>query len=157
MELPDGFPRAAGPMVGPVIGVDENGRAIQVDPSVVWREPDPRQLKVLGEAQRKALTKAQKIRQFFRVTWGKLVVEDVFRERMVVCEKCPAVRRENERLYCGACGCWQWRLAELTRKLWYAKLPCPNNRFTPVTDRRLWASRRQVREIKRRLAAGNGE
>jgi hypothetical protein len=32
---------------------------------------------------------------------------------------------EGERLYCGACGCGNWRLAELHTKLRFHNLECP--------------------------------
>ena len=48
---------------------------------------------------------------------------------------CPYLKRNDRNLYCGACGCAQWKLAELKTKLWFSNLVCPRTPplFTSVT------------------------
>ncbi|HNO80556.1 MAG TPA: hypothetical protein PKN33_21115 [Phycisphaerae bacterium] len=35
-----------------------------------------------------------------------------------------------------ACGCPNWHLAELSVKLWFAELECPEGRFESAIDQR---------------------
>ena len=53
-----------------------------------------------------------------------------YRRRLAVCASCEEVRREAEKLYCQACGCPEWSLAELHTKLRFARVVCPRGKFT---------------------------
>jgi hypothetical protein len=68
-----------------------------------------------------------RVRSFLAAVTGPKVSEEVFRQRLIICASnaCGHLRKQDDRLYCGACGCGQWRLAELHTKLWFANLECP--------------------------------
>lgn len=54
--------------------------------------------------------------------------EEVLR-RKESCDACPALVVENDKKYCGGCGCGKWKLAELDTKLRFIELRCPQNRW----------------------------
>jgi len=152
--------RDPSPYVGSVLGIDEHGRAIQMrrvriegpagptdrsandasaaQPSDGTASPaqvqvgDPQPLAHGPEPGVQGQSFWHKAREFLKVVSGPKVEDEVFAARMATCSECPAVKRVDERLYCGACGCTNWRLAELTRKLRYARLKCPLGRFGVV-------------------------
>jgi hypothetical protein len=62
------------------------------------------------------------------VTSGR-VPREVHETRLAACNSCEHVHRNGYRLYCHACGCPEWFLAELHKKLWFARLRCPKGRF----------------------------
>ncbi|MCK4658084.1 MAG: hypothetical protein KAV82_01055 [Phycisphaerae bacterium] len=66
-----------------------------------------------------------KVKQFVRTVSGPKVTRRVFDARMAKCACCPQHRMTAGKHYCGACGCPNWRLAELAHKLWWARLECP--------------------------------
>jgi hypothetical protein len=67
---------------------------------------------------------------FVRAVTGSKTTEAVFAERMRICSQCPHLRQSDGKLYCGACGCGQWRLAELSKKLRFANLECPKGKWS---------------------------
>jgi len=62
------------------------------------------------------------------VTSGR-VPREVYEARLAACGSCEHVHRDGDRLYCRACGCPEWSLAELHKKLWFARLRCPKGKF----------------------------
>ncbi len=72
-------------------------------------------------------TVAARAKAFLGAMTGGKVSEEVYAERLRICESnvCQHLRRVGEDMYCGACGCPRWRLAELKSKLWRANLECP--------------------------------
>ena len=69
-----------------------------------------------------------KIVAFFTAVTGPRVDQATFDRRLALCRsgKCGHLMRHKGGEYCGACGCGKWRLAELSKKLWFARLECPN-------------------------------
>lgn len=82
--------------------------------------------------------------------------EEVIAARLVICTgrtpggeevapPCPSLAVTPTGRYCGACGCWRWRLARLdpddpadltTSKLAFPALRCPRDRFFEAAGRR---------------------
>lgn len=69
---------------------------------------------------------------YYSVKEGQ-TTEEEYRRRLAICEKCPYVRREGEKLYCDECGCPRWKMSVLNDphipKLKWANLICPKGRF----------------------------
>lgn len=51
-----------------------------------------------------------------------------------VSEPCPRYNAADD--YCKACGCPEWRIAKMIRKVWYPADICPLKRFSRVAGRR---------------------
>ena len=66
----------------------------------------------------------KKVLQFLIAFLGEGVSLDESRKRLNVCMGCEHLKKENG-LYCGACGCPQWRYSELTRKTRMLEATCP--------------------------------
>ena len=66
-----------------------------------------------------------RIWEFMTVVSGPRVTEEVFEQRLAICSECDRLHRDRDKLYCRACGCGAWRMAELHSKLWWARLECP--------------------------------
>lgn len=56
---------------------------------------------------------------------GPRCTDDQFESRLSICRVCEFRRVDGEKEYCGACGCPQWRLSELSTKLRFSNLSCP--------------------------------
>jgi hypothetical protein len=71
----------------------------------------------------------EKVQSFLAAVTGPKVSDAVFAERLAICRsnQCGYLRTDGEHLYCGACGCPKWRLAELHTKLRFANLECPSD------------------------------
>ena len=73
-----------------------------------------------------------KVRMFLGTMVGPRVGADVYRLRIKACAFCPDVdimrKRFKETMYCGACSCWRWRPANLTRKNRCTFHLCPRGR-----------------------------
>ena len=78
----------------------------------------------------RASTMREKVKAFMRAIAGPKVSREVFERRLAICAsgECGFLKRKGEKLYCGACGCPSWSLAELHKKLWFAELECPLER-----------------------------
>ena len=48
-----------------------------------------------------------------------------YRQRALECFGCEARIERGRRMYCGACGCPQWRLSDLRVKWRMRELKCP--------------------------------
>jgi len=58
--------------------------------------------------------------------------DDTYQQRLAICQGCEHLQRDGDKLYCGACGCPQWSMSELPRKLRFAGLRCPKGKFGAV-------------------------
>jgi hypothetical protein len=72
-------------------------------------------------------TRREKAMAFVEAIISPWVSQEQHDMRVTVCagNDCGHLRREQEKIYCGACGCGKWRLAELRTKCWFAALECP--------------------------------
>ena len=101
---------------------------------------EPRRSKVVvgppKPARPRALSIVSHAVQFVQVVSGPKVNDAEFDRRMALCAACPKRKQHEGNLYCGACGCGQWPLAELHTKLRFARLQCPLDppRFTAIAD-----------------------
>ena len=68
-----------------------------------------------------------RVRNFLSAVTGPRVSADVFQRRLRACTSnaCGHLRTHEDKVYCGACGCPRWKLAELHTKLWFGQLECP--------------------------------
>jgi hypothetical protein len=71
-----------------------------------------------------------KVKSFVKAVTGPKASEEVFAARMSICRECEHLKTANEKLYCGACGCGRWRIAELSKKLRFANLECPKGKWS---------------------------
>jgi len=67
--------------------------------------------------------------KMIRTVVGPRADKATFDKRMATCRACVKRKERAGKLYCGSCGCAQWPLAELDKKLWFANLECPLGRF----------------------------
>ena len=67
----------------------------------------------------------QKVKSLISAVTGPRATEETYQKRLAICEACPKLKRKNDKLFCGACGCGKWKLAELHTKLKFADLECP--------------------------------
>jgi len=49
--------------------------------------------------------------------------------RLSICESCEHYKRDGDGVYCGACICPHWRLAELRRKVRFVRAKCPHKKW----------------------------
>jgi len=77
------------------------------------------------QVKRKRIT--ARVREFLGAVTGAHVPDDILALRLGLCESnaCGHLRVRGGKLYCGACGCPKWHLAELHVKLRFANLECP--------------------------------
>ena len=72
---------------------------------------------------------SEKMLTFLRAVTGPAASDETYQNRLATCTGCEhlktVVRGDEQRLFCGACGCGKWRLAELHTKLKFADLECP--------------------------------
>lgn len=68
-----------------------------------------------------------KAAEFLRVVTGPQCSPEEFACRMAACQSnaCGHLKTADGKVYCGACGCPKWKLAELHTKLWFKRLECP--------------------------------
>ena len=78
---------------------------------------------------------AAKARKMLSIVTGPKVDQATFDARSAECERCGFLKRRKAKQYCRACGCPNWHLAELSVKLWFAELECPEGRFESVSKR----------------------
>jgi len=71
-----------------------------------------------------------KVISFARAVTSGRCDDAVYHRRLAICESCEHLKREGEKLYCQACGCPEWSLAELHTKLRFARVVCPRGKFT---------------------------
>ncbi len=73
-----------------------------------------------------------KVGRFLTAVTGPHVSDEAFEQRLAACSAntCGKLRVDGEKRYCGACGCGKWRLAELSTKLRFARLECPQGIWT---------------------------
>jgi hypothetical protein len=88
------------------------------------------QEKVQRETERKGF--ASRVFSFLTAVTGPHVADEVFARRLAACtaNTCGKLKTDGEKRYCGACGCGKWRLAELSTKLRFARLECPQGIWT---------------------------
>jgi hypothetical protein len=81
-------------------------------------------IKVQAAHQQGIVEKAGK---FFKALTGGKTTEEEFKQRHATClrNRCGFLKQEGDKVYCGACGCPKWKLAELSTKLWFKELECP--------------------------------
>lgn len=101
----------------------------------VWPEPDaPAIIPMVRVANLSAEEPEQlkkhapfwaRVLSFLSAVTGPRCDDDEYRRRISACIACDAVKHEDARQYCGACGCGSWRLAELETKLRFQNLECP--------------------------------
>jgi hypothetical protein len=77
-------------------------------------------------------TLAAKAKKMLSIVTGPKVDQATFDARSAKCDQCRFLKRRKTKRYCGACGCPNWHLAELSVKLWFAELECPEGRFGSV-------------------------
>jgi hypothetical protein len=72
-------------------------------------------------------TLRQRARAFIAAVAGPPASDEQYHVRMTTCQSntCGHLKPDAGKLYCGACGCPHWKLAELTVKLRFADLECP--------------------------------
>lgn len=63
---------------------------------------------------------------FARAVTGQRADDATVHRRMAACGECDRLVRDGDALYCGACGCPNWRLSELRTKLRFVNLTCPH-------------------------------
>lgn len=73
----------------------------------------------------KRKTLLQRVGAFIAAVTGPKVDDAAFERRLAICKACPKLKTKGDKLFCGACGCAKWRLAELHTKLKFADLECP--------------------------------
>lgn len=83
----------------------------------------------------RATTLAGKIASFAAAVTGPSASDAESARRLAICESnvCGHLVTRRGELYCGACGCPKWKLAELKTKTRFANLECP-------CDPPLWAA-----------------
>ena len=69
--------------------------------------------------------------EFLLTVTGGRCTADIYNKRKRICKsnKCGFLKKNKGNIFCGACGCPQWSMAELNNKLWFAKLRCPAGFF----------------------------
>lgn len=72
---------------------------------------------------------AQKVLSLASAVTSRHVSEETFQQRLAICKECPCLKKDEEKLYCGCCGCGQNRLSELHRKLKLSRAKCPLKMF----------------------------
>ena len=70
----------------------------------------------------------QKFISLMRVIKSGTASPEIVDKRNASCNTCPMLKTEDGKRYCSACGCGNWRMAELDKKLTYAYLECPLRR-----------------------------
>lgn len=90
--------------------------------------PEPR-VGLVGRAVRAVarVIAPEKVQRFIDAVTGPACSEEEYDSRLAICRAntCGQLRARENRLYCGACGCPNWHLAELHVKLRFADLECP--------------------------------
>jgi hypothetical protein len=71
-----------------------------------------------------------KVVSFARAVTSGRCDDATYHRRLAVCASCEHAKHEGEKLYCRACGCPEWSLAELHTKLRFARVVCPRGKFT---------------------------
>lgn len=89
-------------------------------------QPERRGRRSKGASVRKKTVAAKAI-AFISAITGPDVSDAVYEQRLDICREntCGHLQQDKDKLYCGACGCPRWRLAELHTKLRHANLECP--------------------------------
>ena len=77
-------------------------------------------------------TLAAKARKMLSIVTGPKVDQATFDARSAACDQCRFLKLRKAKRYCGACGCPNWHLAELSVKRWFAELECPEGKFAAV-------------------------
>lgn len=91
-----------------------------------------------------AVYNAYQVYVMARTLLGGRVDEHQFVARMIVCRGCQSLQKRLVRkspfvkLYCGSCGCPQWRLSELHRKNRFLKWECPGDKHERIDDPPEW-------------------
>lgn len=80
-----------------------------------------------------------------RAIAGPLVTEDDFKVRLEKCGSCKYGKTQDDKLYCKACGCGKWMLAEMGNKAWFATAECPAGLWPPVDESPEAIARRRPR------------
>jgi hypothetical protein len=110
-------------------------------------KPDPRRAQIPnpptgaepgrpGEPERLAplpiLSFLTKVRMFLGAIVGPRVSPEEYRQRINACVRCPDIivihKRYGDKMYCGACNCWRWWLAQISRKCRYKLHMCLRGR-----------------------------
>ena len=93
-----------------------------------------KKLRIISNNVRRTYTKFNtrfsKIQQFINTVSGPKVNKKTFKMRLKICNQCPDRKDVDGKSYCNACGCGQWKMAELSSKLWWARLECPKDKFS---------------------------
>lgn len=55
---------------------------------------------------------------------------EVTEARLAICRVCEKLKTDDNKMYCGACGCPKWKLSELSTKLTFARLNCPLRKWS---------------------------
>jgi hypothetical protein len=68
-----------------------------------------------------------KVTAFMAAVTGPKTDDETYEKRLAICSsnECGHLKTKGEKLFCGACGCPKWTLAELTTKLRFSQLECP--------------------------------
>jgi hypothetical protein len=118
---------------GPLLICGNNGEPVCVFdmnyacPDGKWRPQPTGFLKVPGSTPpvpHKSVW--EKAAEFVKTATSGFATDAVVALRMSSCASCDKLQSRADGNYCGACGCPEWALSKLDKKVRFRDLPCPH-------------------------------
>lgn len=77
----------------------------------------------------------QQVASYVKAEVGPRLTGEDAQARLAVCSSCDDCKSEDDKMYCTACKCGEWRRAELHTKATMSWATCPRGRWPKRGDR----------------------